>query len=221
MGSWNETCCLSNLPITDNDEVYAFLLKKISGFTSKKSSYIFVCPPIEGIYNGYGCLNEIKDIFNIFYLYEEVAKLQKDNIKNVSNVFENIEKSPNYHILWAKKDLFDTLSKDPSIINTTKYDLDWLELDKYIKLCSILSAEDAKLMCTGGKFSVSIIEPEYIKNNIKFSLIKSGMEKVYNLSNMLFYLRKNLSPLPNYQDTKLTILKEVAQYTLNYNQKID
>lgn len=74
MGCWNESCCISGLPILEGENVYAVYLGRRNG---KKSMYDYksYCYPtdiwqpfgyfVKGKYNGYGRLDVSEDIWSL------------------------------------------------------------------------------------------------------------------------------------------------------------
>ena len=84
MGCWRATCGLSNLPIKENDEVVAFLLKETSlgnlrggQFCSINDLFMPISAPIIGKYDGYGCLKNINEKYKDLIL-EQVRSFFKE-----------------------------------------------------------------------------------------------------------------------------------------------
>jgi hypothetical protein len=68
MGSWDGTCMVSQLPIGWNDKIKVFLLQQVSslaenggGYTSCSPIYRAMSLPLTGIYDTYGCVEEVED----------------------------------------------------------------------------------------------------------------------------------------------------------------
>jgi hypothetical protein len=68
MGSWNETCAISNLPILAGDDVKLLLLKRspyaddmgrYNGVANATEQFIPILSPISGKYNDYGNIEDI------------------------------------------------------------------------------------------------------------------------------------------------------------------
>lgn len=88
MGCWRATCGLSNLPIHENDEVVAFLLKEKSlselrggQFHAVDDLYIPISAPIIGKYDGYGSIKDIDEKYSDLIL-KQVRSFFKENISS-------------------------------------------------------------------------------------------------------------------------------------------
>jgi hypothetical protein len=71
MGSWDGTCMVSQLPISYEDKIKVFLLQQVSslaenggGYTSCSPIYRAMSLPLTGIYDTYGCVEEVEDDIN-------------------------------------------------------------------------------------------------------------------------------------------------------------
>lgn len=78
MGSWNETCMITNLPITYGDRVKFFLLK------SKGTKSVPLFYPISGLYDDYGGIEFIDQDWN-YHFVTEFLKEKNQSIDNVDN----------------------------------------------------------------------------------------------------------------------------------------
>jgi hypothetical protein len=68
MGSWEETCMVSQLPIRYEDPVKLFLLQQVrklsengGGYTMSSPIYEVMCPPLTGYYDDYGRIDGIEE----------------------------------------------------------------------------------------------------------------------------------------------------------------
>jgi hypothetical protein len=101
MGSWNNTCGLSNLPIHANEEVYVFPIreKDLSGYRSHcyaNALYDPVLTPFEAKYNDYGAAEDCTGIMLPRIVYELTRQMVE------------LEQGENkYHDIPVKKDDFD------------------------------------------------------------------------------------------------------------------
>ena len=78
MGTWNETCMLSHLPILEGEAVGGVLL--IQKKDSKRTSYpdeIWkpISPVIKGEYDGYGRVAGLRDWSNLETCYRILGKM--------------------------------------------------------------------------------------------------------------------------------------------------
>lgn len=71
MGSWDGTCMVSQLSIGYGDKIKVFLLQQSrslvengGGYTSCSPIYRAMCLPLTGIYNDYGCVENVEDDIN-------------------------------------------------------------------------------------------------------------------------------------------------------------
>lgn len=82
MGCWNETCMITQLPITSNQKVALFILKKM------RNRYVVSSFAIKGTYNDYGQLDE-----DTIELHDEHLKILKyqDDFNEFNSVYEIIK----------------------------------------------------------------------------------------------------------------------------------
>lgn len=87
MGCWKATCGLSNLPINENDEVVAFLLKEKSlgdlrggQFSDTNDLFIPISAPIFGRYDGYGCVKDIERKYSDLILEQVKSFFKEDSL---------------------------------------------------------------------------------------------------------------------------------------------
>lgn len=104
MGSWNETCMVSNLPVMYGEPVICYLIKKSKYFDQSIAKGVYTttdlfCPvslPIKAVYNDYGGVSEADNIaFNHANNIEKIDSFPNDNNKDYALVFikENIYRS--------------------------------------------------------------------------------------------------------------------------------
>ena len=102
MGSWNETCNLSHLPICCGDRVYAMLV-------AGKNRPLFF--PFKGIYNDYGSLEEIEEDENTAHIFSTITASRqvfefeyedhnKEYFDNASKSFEELLKAVERSLLY-------------------------------------------------------------------------------------------------------------------------
>ena len=91
MGSWNEVCFMSGLPIRYNDDVYAFVLMPRENVNQegkvcyKDDKYIPIGFPIAGKYDDYGGIESIRTTVvmeEFFKSYEYIAKEMDEDFED-------------------------------------------------------------------------------------------------------------------------------------------
>lgn len=140
MGSWYETCGVSNLPIMDDDEVVLFILEKtnisrgfkINSFMKTTDLYDPICLPIFGKYTGYGDIKDIIDeddlvynhMINLLQLNPEFNK-EVLSVNNIEDLISQIERDSfnnlNFMLVHKKlySELVDTVNNQKSYYNET------------------------------------------------------------------------------------------------------
>lgn len=103
MGSYNATCGVSNLPITAGEPVKLLLLVPSMKFESYYTDGVYTNfgLPVDGIYDDYGCLDDIKS--NVSSLFLETAlrelaasgklktrRAEKDKAPEIKDLYEII-----------------------------------------------------------------------------------------------------------------------------------
>lgn len=127
MGCWNETCMITQLPITSNEDVILLILKKLR-YKNVPCSFA-----IKGKYNDYGQLEE-----NSIELPEEHLKILKkqNDFSGYDNIYEIIkdierEEFEHYSLAFINKSVFEGMIKhinDNSPYNSTRLENDISEL---------------------------------------------------------------------------------------------
>ena len=170
MGSWNETCQLSHLPIVWNDKVKCIILLRNTDEPVAKSYhynkiYAPLMLPIEGIYDDYGCLENVTDVSDYtLRLMENLQFVDKNDEPYVfSNMIASIKdinrdgvylaadgcyKKRKLECAYYHKDLYDILvtnMKKRSVYDSDKTFYEVMELKhkhikelilKYVTLCN-------------------------------------------------------------------------------------
>jgi len=85
MGSWNGTCAISQLPIVAGDPVVAIITKHVpweenwgGGFSYAHGVWAPVMLPIEGVYNDYGGIEDIKKNWQSELLFKHLTEASKN-----------------------------------------------------------------------------------------------------------------------------------------------
>lgn len=104
MGCWNETCLVSNLPITVGDEVAMILLVPshsfINGCGYRNNDFFKpCCLPIFGEYNDYG---SVENITNDNYALEYLKILREKKVLNFKWKGENLEQLLSNNIIGTR-----------------------------------------------------------------------------------------------------------------------
>lgn len=101
MGSWHETCGITQLPIQEGEDVALFILEEYKGYVSEKNGFTAshhlynpIGPPVFGRYNEYGTIDNISDDGNLIY---------KHMIKKLKTEYELIEIGANKTIVLSNE----------------------------------------------------------------------------------------------------------------------
>lgn len=215
MGTWNEVCQISNLPIFEEEECYVFLIEtvnitqKIPISSGMGSKYRFVCSPIAGNYDGLGGLTNCEDKYGVFDIF-------KNKSQSLSNDFSDISaklfSSDKYHLVWVKKELFDSLKEKDYIKKEVEYEFSGIKKD--LDRLKEIPVEESDFLKSRAEFLSSYINisPEYI-----IKLLSKDEEEFYVLFSLLMMLRrlrKNLAPAMCTTDELSNIYVDVAKYVM-------
>jgi hypothetical protein len=105
LGSWNETCGISNLPIRHTDKVRVFILADNRRTTHRGGGGGFCYPedcwtpyalPIQGKYNDYGSVEEVVDNYTARILFDKITS---------SVLHEDSEETEHHHVDLKNPDL--------------------------------------------------------------------------------------------------------------------
>lgn len=113
MGCWNETCRLSNLQITADDEVVVALLVKQAEDVQRffpcyyNTNYAPLCLPVVGKYDDYGGVKSVKEPVHTMKLLEALDFVDADgneyNFSTIRNLVEEITSSAMYLVHNGEK----------------------------------------------------------------------------------------------------------------------
>lgn len=127
MGCWNETCALSNLPITVGDRV-RFLILLNTGAAGKSyyynDNYIPLCLPISGEYDDYGAVENIEvDEMTALLLQSQKFYIVDEDDKEIKD--EKIESLSSTLKHWGCSNISFVAMN--SILNLKEYDFTTIE----------------------------------------------------------------------------------------------
>lgn len=231
MGSWNGTCGLTQLPIHSGDPVKLVFLKKSSyaedsfkggGFCYEDRLFEPLFTPIEGIYNDYGCIENILVKDNVILDYINKESMFKDyDFDTVEEFVHSVERGnhPDISFTLIHKDIFyETINAVSTDMwgygDNAKTQLEYLDgiIERYLSPqgTDYLSGED--MVTRKLPFLV------YINSKVKDIKTPSKEDMVNFLifNNVLSASRKFWSPQSSAgsQDTDYRIQKLIGTYTL-------
>lgn len=118
--SWHGTCGITKLPIKDGENVYLFLLEKQNndnnggGVTYHDKMYKPIMIPIQGTYNDYGRIENIKDIQNL--IFEHIKPILEHEELDIEAFIKNVERKEynNLGFMLVHADLYKLIVKEMS-----------------------------------------------------------------------------------------------------------
>lgn len=141
MGSFNVVCTASNLSINCGDEVVCFVLEKSPQYISNFQCNGYFTPttlPIEGEYNDYGVIENIKRDWNVELIEKthgkRIENYLEDNrfnicfvLKKVWNAFVNFEDSSLVYALKHLEEKFERYGEAKEEVKEKQEELDKLK----------------------------------------------------------------------------------------------
>jgi hypothetical protein len=124
MGSWNETCAISNLPILAGDDIKLLLLKRspyindmgeYNGVSNATEQFIPILSPINGKYDDYGGIEDIVEddaywLLNNYLIKNHSKLVSRDGERitdfNLEMVIDSIVKQELKHMVHIDKNKY-------------------------------------------------------------------------------------------------------------------
>lgn len=160
MGCWNETCGISQMPITRGERIVLFPLRKNNkkfyggGFSNSTDMYTPISIPIKGEYNEYGGIVNVDRssliVFNQIVPLLELDKFEfkKEMPKTIEELILNIERKDieNMGFMMVHEEIFERMIEEigkrkPYGRNNTLKELYEKSIISYIERMKYLSKE--------------------------------------------------------------------------------
>lgn len=207
MGCWNATCMISNLPILSGEEVKLIILHNPynkKNLLAKSSGYCNIYDllkpaffSIDGEYDEYGTIENIKEDFNFLSIFnylknvypsifiEEYNKVEEKKDWTMDDLISGIErghlKDINYSFVLIRKDIWDFIIKN----HKEEYSYDGLDLNdrchkdffEYIQ-----TFKDIENLKNEKRFSEAMIKSFSLRDKINFQALNFKIidEKILN-----------------------------------------
>lgn len=168
MGSWNETCAITNLPIFSGQPVAFFLLTQVEkgfydhGFSYSNTLWSPRALPVMAIYNDYGSVADVVDDWNADFILQCLKKTviernKNDNYNSNDYCRKNVKKKD----INTIEDISELINDNCILVNEIQnqrigammvhkwaYDLLSVETDEYWirKINHEIALKDAKIM---------------------------------------------------------------------------